>query len=116
MSDEPASTGKDQIEISDIQYLINHVFLPPKLPQQDDSSFKNDIDLLIACGDAVDHFIDHLQASKHEKLLVCRKMIQKMHESRNPSGDLLQERIDEFLESMNVGGKSTTLSHRMFDN
>ena len=110
MSDEPASTGEGQMEISDLQYLINHVFLPPKLPQQDDSSFENDINLLVACEDAIDRFINHLQSSKHEKLLACRKMILKMHESRNPRGDLSPEKIDEVLKSMSDGGESTTFS------
>ena len=110
IKDGSANTVENMYETSNLQYLINHVFLPPKLPQKDDSSFENDISLLNACEEAIDRFIDHLQDSKRERLLVCQKIVQSMLKLREPSGDLSSKEIDEALEIMDDGSMSLTMS------
>ena len=87
-----------------LQYIINHVFLPPKLPQSDDSAFKNDSSLTKECRAALKSFQVHLPTQEQWRIVACIRMVSKIQELRDESGDLILGKIEESLEEMNDRG------------
>lgn len=104
MDDRLPGTSEETNETSNLRYIINHVFLLPKLPQKDDSGPDKDSSLLVACEEAIDSFKSHFYNEELRKLLVCKKMMRDMLKLRSPSGDLVPEEIERILEAMNDGG------------
>ncbi len=68
----------------DLSYIINHVFLPPKLPQQDDSKYCEDFALGKQCETALWKFRDFLPAQQHWKWATCTKMMRNLLALRDP--------------------------------
>lgn len=99
----PALTeGKN--EASNLEYIIKHVFLLPKLPQKNDSAPERDASLLIACEEALDSFKNYFHAAELRKWLICKKMVQDMLKSRGPSGAFRQEEIERLLGTIGDEG------------
>ncbi len=44
----------------DLDFIINHVFLPPKLPQKDDSDDTKNVYLLVKLREALESFQAHI--------------------------------------------------------
>ena len=110
MDDGLPSIGKERNGTLNLGYIINHVFLLPKLPQEDDSGPEKDASLLIACEEALDSFKNYFHTAELRKWLVCKKMVQDMLMSRSPSGDLVLEEIERLLEAMSGGGNFQSTS------
>ncbi|KAI9742144.1 MAG: hypothetical protein M1818_004044 [Claussenomyces sp. TS43310] len=83
-----------------LSYTINHVFLPPKLPQKDDSSVVNDLELLKECEAALRSFQAHVSPEERWRWTNCAKLVSKMIELRLPSGDIRSGKLESSLESM----------------
>ena len=91
---------------SRLTHAINHVFLPPRLPQADDASLENDL---------------FLAKSLHESLLGFRKLEPASSEALNPALDM----VGRFSEARHItpfiirpmicglsnGGKYTRAAH-----
>ncbi|QDS77180.1 hypothetical protein FKW77_001966 [Venturia effusa] len=72
-----------------LRYMIDHVFMPPKLPQKDDSAPEHDQALMEQVYQALKKFEDegsHFQAS----LIPIIAMLENMIASRGPDGVLIQ--------------------------
>jgi hypothetical protein len=80
--------------------IINHVFLPPKLPQEDDSGVVKDSALIVECKAALEAFQAHLPSHECRRWAACIRMLRKMLELRDPSGDMISEKVEATLESM----------------
>lgn len=72
---------KPTIDLRDIEYLINHLFLPPKLPQEDDSSPARTNALLHHVTDSAAAFLNFLKQDADSDVLRRWRMLHKMLES-----------------------------------
>jgi hypothetical protein len=86
-------------------YSINHIFLPPKLPQEDDADITEDLALTEECRAALESFVAHLPPEDHSKWASCRKMLSRMLEIRDPCGDMIVENVEMSLGQMTSGGR-----------
>lgn len=103
--DESASI--EELSSDALQYIIHHVFLPPKLPQEDDSDTANDIALtnqVLAALRAFDAIQGHA-SSKTAPLATSIAMIENMITSRVTDGRLLEEAVQTQMGSMKDNGK-----------
>ncbi|CAG8973653.1 hypothetical protein HYALB_00002219 [Hymenoscyphus albidus] len=83
-----------------LPYIINHVFLPPKLPQKDDNDFEQDSALVQECEAALTSFQTYLPAEERWRWAGCAKMLRKILEIRCPRGDMILERLETSLAEM----------------
>jgi hypothetical protein len=88
-----------------LEYIITHVFLPPKIPQEDDHNPKQDLALIEGCKAALRLFQAHLPCRESEQWKVSILMLSKMLELRNPSGDIQAEKVGLSLEAMKDAGE-----------
>lgn len=102
--------GKD----NNIDYIIRHVFLPPKLPLEDDEDVEKGtflIDAVLAALISFQHKHD-LSEQQEEKCVewsACVKMLENMLELRNRRGaELEADKLEEKLRGMVDGGKVET--------
>ncbi|KAG1739525.1 hypothetical protein EDB19DRAFT_2025088 [Suillus lakei] len=66
---------------SGLEYIINHVFCPLKLPQANDHSLENDLALSQAVLDAAHAFSDQLPSNKQHLWAGSLKMLQNLQDS-----------------------------------
>ena len=83
-----------------LSYIINHVFLPPKLPQEDDSGVDKDFALIAECEAALNSFQAHFPSHECRRWAACTRMLRKMLELRDPSGDMVPGKVEATLKSM----------------
>ncbi|KAK2793814.1 hypothetical protein FQN51_001032 [Onygenales sp. PD_10] len=86
-----------------LSYVIDHVFLPPKLPQKDDYTFENSKGLIKTCLRALKKFQSFLAPEVHPKWTTLVAMLQGMLDMRDIAGKLLSGNISDKLEKMAVG-------------
>lgn len=99
-----------------IDYIIRHVFLPPKLPQKDDEDAEKNTCLIEAVLAALVLFRDKHDMSEQQEessmeWSACIKMLDSMLELRNQSGEELEldaDKLEEQLRKMIDGGKVET--------
>jgi hypothetical protein len=90
----------------DLKYIFDHVFLPPKLPQEDDSDFSKGLSLVRELEAALRSSQGYLPVHQHSDWLHCIKMISNMLETRDDDcGDLIPQALEKSLKSMLDGGK-----------
>jgi len=87
-----------------LQYIITHVFLPPKLPQEDDRNSNQDSALIEECRAASRSFRARLPGRERQRWLAPILMLSKMLELRDTSGDMLSEKVELSLEAMKATG------------
>lgn len=95
-----------QISCKGLQFIINHVFLPPKLPQQDDSNDQYERSLL----DLVCQTLSTFQAKvapEHRNIVQdvqqsMAQLAQLLDSSQALNGDLLQAAAANSLVKVNT--------------
>ena len=85
---------------SNLPYIINHVFLPPKLPQKDDSSPSRDAALAEALLEGLEAFHDLLPGPEQPQWSPLIRMIRQVLSMRDPRGGLATECVEDALEKM----------------
>lgn len=85
-----------------LTYLINHVFLPSKLPLKDDSKSEYDFALLARLKRGLTEFQESHPGDVWMRLV---NMVARMETIRNASGGLIEENLVKTLEEMQDGGK-----------
>ena len=88
----------------ELNYIINHVFLPPKLPQKDDSDNLMNVALIEKVINALKSFKDHVPEQEGPGWNSCIKMANHMIELRNHSGELVAGKVEIALKQMVNGG------------
>jgi hypothetical protein len=68
----------EQLSLKDLEYLLNHVFLPPKLPQEDDSDKERDIVLCQQMYRATREFERFLPQHQRQKWSVVTRMLEML--------------------------------------
>jgi hypothetical protein len=95
-------------EAQALRYIINHIFLPPKLPQKDNSGTDKDIALIVEFEAALKLFQAYVPSQEQRRWAACIRMLKGMLELRDPSGDLIPEKVEAALGSMTDQGMSLT--------
>lgn len=87
-----------------LEFIINHVFLPPKLLQEDDTDVSKNASLIEHLQAALRLFQAHSPEQERSEWLPCIKMTRNMLELRNHSGGLVAENVKTLLREMTDGG------------
>ena len=88
-----------------LQYIVDHVFLPPKLPRKDDSSWERCKDLTIAVLDALREFGSLQPLLEQPKWASMARMIQRLQDSTASESVMSPHKVDKMLLDLNQGGK-----------
>jgi hypothetical protein len=89
---------------SNLEYIITHVFLPPKLPQGDDSDPKRDLALIERFRAALKLFQARFTGRERQQLETPILMSSNMLGLRDTSGDIRSEEVERSLEAMKCTG------------
>ena len=100
---------------SNLEYIITHVFLPPKLPQEDDSDPKKDLALTEQFRVALRSFQARLPGRERRRWVAPILMLSKMLGLRDTSGDILSEKVESSLEAMKGTGMPKSSIARKMD-
>lgn len=87
-----------------LNYIINHVFLPPKLPQSDDSSHDMSSILMERFIGAMKEFQSFLPQEDSARWSVCTECFQRTLELREQGGKFSGEKFGLALKQMASGG------------
>ena len=87
-----------------LNYIVNHVFLPPQLPQKDDHDASKDAALIEKFVEALSLFKAYIPDHEFPEWSSCIKMANSMLELRAHSGDLVPENVVTALREMNIRG------------
>ncbi|KAI4225246.1 MAG: hypothetical protein L6R40_008378, partial [Gallowayella cf. fulva] len=87
----------------DLDYIINHVFFPPKLPQKDDSDDTKSAALIGQVLAALRSFQAYIPEQELPECIACIKMVGRMLELRDQVGGLMAEKLQETLRKMISG-------------
>lgn len=98
----------DEIDLNNLEYIFNHVFLPPKLPDQaDKNSEKNTSALLDVVEEAARAYQKQLTGSVQPRIQArwdsSIKMLSTLGELQN-SKSLSKEKLSSAIENMGTGG------------
>ena len=85
-------------------YIFNHVFLPPKLPQKDDSSVAASYALTETCLSALQDFQSYVPEHRRSEFSACIRMIRGTLDLRDDDGILLAERLETAMIALNEDG------------
>jgi hypothetical protein len=91
-------------QLSKLTYVVNHVFLPPKLPRENDSNAAKDAALLESCLRALIRFQGYVPERERPEWTPIVEMVSKMLELREYDGGLSAEKVELTLEKMIDGG------------
>lgn len=97
--------GQPAISVDGLEFIIHSVFLPPQLPQQDDSEPERDQALAKVVLQSLARFAatgGHAKASDSAAPLI--KMLENIIRSRAPKGGLIQGEVEKQLGSMKNSG------------
>jgi len=99
-----ANTNPDPSSKEDIRYVLNHVFLPPKLPQEDDYDANHDVALCRLAYQASLEFDTFLSQPQQKKWSTVKQMLKNLLEStpRLFNNDVLVTNISHLKD----GGQS----------
>ena len=87
-----------------LNYLINHVFLPLKLPSTDDSDAKKSASLTEEVLATLKLLQDRVVEQERSEWTSCIKMVDNTLKLRDHFGGLVAEKVETTLEGMIDGG------------
>ena len=93
-----------------LDYIINHVILPPKLPQKDDSDATKDSSLVEELLVALKSFQAHIPEQQRLEWIPCIKMVRNMLQIGDHFGGLVAEEVETTLRDMVDGGTNLPAS------
>lgn len=89
-----------------LKYIINHVFLPPKLPQKDDRDDAKDEALAKQLLVSLQSLQQCIPEQTRSEWRPCIQMLDSMLKLRDDSGGLVAEEMIGSLQKMNDKGKN----------
>ena len=87
-----------------LNYIIDHVFLPLKLPQKDDDNVAKGAALVKEILTALQLLQAHIPTKERSEWIPCIKMVVNMLQTRGQFGELLVEEVEMTLRGMVDGG------------
>ncbi len=88
----------------ELNYIINHVFLPPKLPQNNDNDVTKSAALIEKVLAALRCLQAHIPEQERSEWTTCIEMVGNMLELRDHFGGLVAEKVETKLGKMVDGG------------
>lgn len=88
----------------ELQYLVHHLCLPPRLPQKDDSGPQHDLLLTKFVRTALLDYCNHLSETERSRWSVCVDALSALERFRPQDGQLHPEVVLETLRTMKPGG------------
>jgi len=85
-------------------YILNHVFLPPELPQEDDTKTDRDIALCRSVYHASIDFTDFLSESQQQKWCIVKEMLKTLLETTQA---LDKGKLAKNIMRLEEGGQSS---------
>lgn len=85
--------------------FFHHVFLPPKIPQEDDYSPQFEGVLLEKVVGALDEFSHYAPSQFSGNISTVITMVDRLKDVRGASGDLCAEKLTEALKELEAQGK-----------
>ena len=87
-----------------LTFIINHVFLPPQLPQDDDHSPQNLVALIRKCLNSLTLFQSVLPLEEQSSWDPIVKLVNNLLLSRDDTSRLSAKRLESLMATMNNGG------------
>ena len=95
-----------KVDQSIFDFIVNHVFLPPKLPNQDDENvFQKEMGLLRLVQDVADQFVSQVPDEFSAKWQSIVSML-RVWENITEFGRIDKERLSMSLKNLEPGGMS----------
>lgn len=94
----------DGLSHSSILYLFRHVFLPPKLPGEDDSSSEHDDTLLDVVQGCLAAFAETATGQGQEIISEACNAVRSLRQLRNPYGHLREDAFRDALHEISSSG------------
>jgi hypothetical protein len=91
--------------LMELHYLINHVFLPPQLPQKTDAAPEKDVALTKEVLNALQGFHAIEYDGHGSAFEVCISMVKKTLDSRAPIGTLLISKVKAQMGGLSDKGE-----------
>jgi len=102
----PSSSTKLTSKV--IEYLVHHIFLPPKLPQADDSNWENETILVDMIFDLLFEFENHIKDDQHaliSSVIVAFDSLRAIHHEVDSGGVISEEKLVNALRQLCERGK-----------
>jgi hypothetical protein len=93
-----------------LNYIVTHVFLPSKLPQEDDSNATKGASLAEEVLTALRLLQAHVPPEERSGWIPCIKMVNNMLQLRDHYGGLVAREVEIKLMGMVDGGKNVPAS------
>lgn len=87
-------------------YLVHHIFLPPKLPQEDDYKPEYELMLLEKCVEALQQFKVYVSDSEADSIAAAVTMVTRLAHICGPNGDVDEKEFRNALTQLYTEGKS----------
>jgi len=103
-----ANPNLGPFSLEELLYILNHVFLPPKLPQEDDTKTGCDIALCYLVHQASREFAGFLSQHQQQRWSVVRKMLKTLLETTQA---LDKDELAQSILSLEDGGQFSGFQH-----
>lgn len=87
-------------------YLVHHIFLPPKLPREDDYKPEYELMLLENCVEALQQFKVYVSDSEADSIAAAVTMVTRLAHICGPNGDVDEKEFRNALTQLYTEGKS----------
>ncbi|OJK01293.1 hypothetical protein ASPACDRAFT_51200 [Aspergillus aculeatus ATCC 16872] len=104
MSGLPAAS---RLSTTESRYLLHHVFLPPKLPQEDDYNAVHETVMLDSVIDALARFQDYWQGQESEVVVSVKVMLTRLRAMRDCDGDVNHVELRKALGELENSGMAS---------
>ncbi|KAL3412906.1 hypothetical protein V8F44DRAFT_645694 [Aspergillus fumigatus] len=85
-------------------YLVHHIFLPPKLPQEDDYKPEYELMLLEKCVEALQQFKVYVSDSEADSIAAAVTMVTRLAHICGPNGDVDEKEFRNALTQLYTEG------------
>lgn len=99
-----------EICVDTTRYLINHIFLPPKLPGEDDYEPKHEESLLELLSDALSVYKSHIPVDQDDAVNSIISMIDRTKEVCDSHGHVTDSKLKSALHEFCEQGESSSTS------
>lgn len=96
-----------RLSTTDTIYLLHHVFLPPKLPQEDDYNASHESALLDGVIDALALFQEYSHGQESEVVDSVKVMLTRLRATRDCHGDVNHVELQKALEELENSGMAS---------
>lgn len=97
--------NSEQSFLGALEYLINHVFLPPNVPQQDDYDSDHEHILLKIVSNALLGFKSHVADEWHNVIDSIIGMVENLQKVLGSDGLINKAQLLDTLKKLSVEGK-----------